>query len=99
MIFDILLTSESEKDIDDSFFYYESQKNGLGLDFISQLQIAFTKISNSPNLYKKRYKNLRTIFLHRFPFTVYYKVEIAQKTCIIVAVLHFKRNPTILKTR
>ena len=84
-------------DIQGIFDYYHAINPKLADAFISDLGDSIRHIQNRPKSCQKRTENIRSTFLDRFKYGVYfkiYKMEIA-----IIAVLHTSRNPQIWKKR
>ncbi|MGL1886342.1 MAG: hypothetical protein OCD76_07485 [Reichenbachiella sp.] len=50
------LSEEAELDIEESYVWYESQREGLGEGFFARLDQAKVAIINNPKTYKIRYK-------------------------------------------
>ena len=78
-------------DIRESFFWYELQAQGLGDDFINELESAFETIAEFPGVWPTFKKGFRRYFLARFPFAVIYKQS--NKKIYVVAVMHQSRKP------
>jgi toxin ParE1/3/4 len=94
----IVLHSEAIVELDAAVAYYEQQRKGLGLEFLSSVERAFALIQQNPNLgtaYKIR--RLRRFVLQRFPFSIFF-AEL--EACIwIVAIAHSKRKPDYWRRR
>jgi len=84
-------TQQAETDIDIAMGWYESQRRGLGLEFLDCLEESVTLILNNPKLYSVKHKRLRGALIRKFPFTIFYSIE---KTVIVVhAVFDNRQNP------
>ncbi len=46
----VIIHSEAREELDSAIAYYEEQKAGLGLDFLSEVEEALSKIQQNPNL-------------------------------------------------
>ncbi len=95
MIDQIIIRPEAEVDLKDAFSWYEEQNPGLGLEFLRCIDACFDVILQSPTLFQTIYKNIRRALPHRFPYGIFYIVE--ENKVIVLAVLHAKRNPNLLK--
>ena len=80
--------------------YYESlvkQLNGnknaphLIGEFLAEVNNATHLLRQNPEHFQKRYREVRIIFIKTFPFSFYYTIE--NKTILVHAVLHTKRDP------
>jgi plasmid stabilization system protein ParE len=96
MIFSIELTDEAREDMTLAVKWYDQQKENLGDLFINHLNIAFEKIRNNPDAYKKIYRQVRQAAMQKFPYVILYKVT--RNIVMVYAVFHTKRNPKT-KTR
>ena len=84
-------TSKAETDIDIAMGWYESQRQGLGFEFLDCVEEAVNRILESPKLYSVKHKRLRGTLIRRFPFTIFYSIE---KTLIVVhAVFDNRQDP------
>ena len=93
----IIIRPEAETDLGESFLWYQEQNPGLGLEFLRCVDVIFDTIKENPKIYRKVYKNIRRALTRRFPYEIFYIVE-GNKT-IVLAVLHAKRDPELLKER
>jgi toxin ParE1/3/4 len=94
----VIIHSRAIEELDHSVFYYEKQKTGLGLDFLSEVQQALGKIQQNPSLgtiYKT--SGLRRYVLQRYPFLIFYAEF--DEFIWIVAIAHGKRKPGYWKGR
>jgi toxin ParE1/3/4 len=70
---------------------------GLGNRFESDLEQAILKLNQNPFAFKAINKNIRRIYLIRFPYLIFY--EVVQSNFHIYGVMHSKRNPQTMKKR
>jgi toxin ParE1/3/4 len=94
----VIIHSKAREELDNSIFYYEKQKVGLGLDFLSEVEQALVKIQKNPSLgaiYK--IAGLRRYVLQRFPFLIFYAEF--DEFIWVVAIAHGKRKPNYWKAR
>ena len=77
--------------------YYEEQQAGLGLRFLSELEIAYRKIIEHPQYYSfiETQGTYRDISITNFPYTVVY--EIVNDDIFVVDVFNTKRKSTSFK--
>lgn len=94
----LVLHSDAIAELDGAVGYYQDQRPGLGLDFLSTVERALSKIQQHPEFgtpYKIR--GLRRYVLQRFPFLIFY-AEL--EDCIwIMAIAHSKRKPDYWRKR
>lgn len=98
-MYTIRFTDDAEMDLDDSYNWYEDQKNNLGVEFIRSVNRTIEFIQDNPSLYKSIYKNVRKAKIYRFPFNIYYIITPQFNQIDIFGILHDSRNPLIWKTR
>jgi toxin ParE1/3/4 len=94
----IIVHDEAIEELDAAISYYENQKVGLGLDFLSEVEQALGKIQQNPNLGAVyRVAELRRYVIQRFPFLIFY-AEL-EEFIWIVAIAHGKRRPDYWRQR
>lgn len=59
MIYKIVLDNKAIEEIDDAFSWYESQKSGLGMDFMVERYDYLDVITQSPQLFPIDFKQYR----------------------------------------
>jgi len=89
--YSISIRPDAEIDIEDAAIWYEQQRNGLGNDFLDEVQNALRKMSENPYLYPIVHRNTRRTLIRRFPFAIYYLIE--QDSLVVIAVMHGSRHP------
>lgn len=99
MEYKVCLIKQAEFDIDNAFFWYETQQPKLGEKFIRYIDKGFQFIAKYPKASQQRIKSVRCHIISKFPFGIYYKIDELNKEIQIIAVLHFKRNPKLLDLR
>jgi toxin ParE1/3/4 len=87
----LIVRPEAEEDINDAYRWYESQRIGLGAEFIECVETVFTAINKAPEIHGKIYGNIRRILVRRFPYGVFYIFKHGR--IAILAVMHAKRHP------
>ncbi len=68
----IVIHREAIEELDSAIAYYETQKVGLGLDLLTEVEQAISKIQQNSNLgtvYK--ISGLRRYVIQRFPFLIF----------------------------
>lgn len=99
MNFNVLILSEAEIDIDEAFIWYELNQIGLGKRFYESVNKSVHFISERPLSCEEIYKGLRRFVIKKFPYGIYYKVNLENKEIQIVGVIHFRRSSKILRQR
>lgn len=91
MSYNLVLQSEAVIDIQEAFEWYEKQQEGLGFDFIDEIESGYLKISKHPLHYTAINARFRRLKINRFPYLIIYEIE--NNTVIINSVRHIHRKP------
>ncbi len=75
----------------DAFDWYELQMEGLGFEFLDDLELFQKKLDLNPTSFGYYDKPIRQGQLERFPYTIIY--EIFDSTIIIYSVFMYKQDP------
>ena len=86
----IIFHPDIEYEVKASYKWYQSQTNGLGDDFLNELETAFETITELPDTWPMFQLGFRRFLLSKFPYSILYRV--LNKT-IVVAVMHNSRKP------
>lgn len=87
---------EARSDGIDASLWYESQRTGLGEQFLGEVRRAFQLIEESPQSFPSwefysGKREIRRAQLGRFPYAVVFAVQ--EKEILIVAITHVRRHP------
>jgi plasmid stabilization system protein ParE len=80
-------------DIIDVVDYYKSIKPELAIAFLDRLEEAKKYISNYPDAFQVKYKNVRTLLLKQFPYHIHYIVDDTKRQIVVLAIIHAYKNP------
>ncbi|MBM4146425.1 MAG: type II toxin-antitoxin system RelE/ParE family toxin [Nitrospira sp.] len=97
MKYNAIIRPEAEDDLKEAFSWYEERKIGLGYDFLLQVDAGINFISRNPEIHPIEYKGTRKHLIKRFPYKIIYLVD--GEKIIILAVIHGKRSPDLIKKR
>ena len=86
-----VLRSRAEHDIRSAFDWYESQRAGLGAEFLAALRERLEAVRAYPESSPVLYRGIRRAVVSRFPYLVFYVVR--PERVAVLAVLHHARNP------
>ncbi len=92
MIYAVRLREEAEFDLEDAASWYESQKAGLGSEFLDTVLEMLNSIEQSPTSYPIVHRNTHRAVLPKFPFSVFYFVNGSEIS--VVSVMHGSRHPS-----
>ena len=83
-------------EIIEAYDWYELQKEGLGVDFLNELEDFCDNLLRNPFSYSYFEKPVREGKINRFPYTVVY--EILGTAIVIYSVFMVKQNPDKKRT-
>jgi plasmid stabilization system protein ParE len=92
-----ILRPRAENDIQTAFEWYESQRAGLGDQFLAAVRERLEAIRNFPEANPVVYRDIRRAVVSRFPYLVFYVIKPQRIT--VLAVLHHARNPAVWPRR
>ena len=93
----VIYLAEAADDIAAARTNYESRSGGLGNRFLDAVHRALVLIEGSPRLYGEVAPGIRAGPTKRFPFVIYYRIEL--QAVIVIAVRHGRDNPAIWQGR
>lgn len=99
MNYRVVILSEAELDIDEAFIWYELAQIGLGKRFFESVDKSIQFIPKRPISCALVHKGLRRFVIGKFPYGIYYRINLENKEVQIVAIIHFKRSPRNLRRR
>lgn len=97
MKYKLIVRPEAEDDLSEAFMWYESKREGLGFDFLLQIDAGFRFIERNPLVFAEKYKGTRNHFIKRFPYKVVYCVKGFRVT--VLAVIYGGRDPKWIKKK
>lgn len=89
-----LLHPAAFDDLQDAVDYYDEKSQGLGHQFVTQVESDLLRITDTPNLFFCPYPALRIrrYPMKRFPYSIFYRVDTLFIT--VIAVVHQAREPS-----
>ena len=97
MTYALLIRPEAESDMLEAYAWYEERKPGLGGEFLNAVDACLEAIRRHPLAYATVKGEARRALMKRFPYGIFYVVDEGQ--IAILACLHAKRRPGILRSR
>lgn len=79
------------QELDDAVTWYDQQGDGLGRDFLDELDRAIRRLAAFPLSCPEIESGLRRCLVPRFPYGLIYGLE--EDTIIVVAIAHLHRQP------
>lgn len=83
-------------EIIEAYDWYEQQKEGLGLEFLNELDVFYDSLLRNPHTYGYYEEPVREGKVKRFPYMVVY--EVFNEVIVIYSVFMAKQNPEKKRT-
>jgi len=93
----VYVRPKARDDIEQASTWYERQRPGLGDNFLEQVLDALDRIAENPETYPVVHRQTRRAVLRRFPFGVFYRVEV--DAIVVIAIMHGSRDPRAWQRR
>jgi len=87
----LVVAPEAEQDVTEAYAWYESQRAGLGEEFLSCVDACMESLTRSPEMYEVVHETYRRALLRRFPYAVFFQ-DIGD-VVTVYCVFHTARNP------
>ena len=78
-------------EIIEGYDWYESQRIGLGLEFLEDLEKFYNTLTINPLIHSYYLENVRQGMLHKFPYNVVY--EVFGDIIVVYSVFMTRRDP------
>jgi toxin ParE1/3/4 len=91
MVYQIEIRRLATIEIIEAYDWYESRREGLGFEFLDELEMFYTVLQRNPDTYSYYEKPVRQAVLKRFPYTIVY--EVFGTTIVIYSVFMYRQNP------
>jgi plasmid stabilization system protein ParE len=91
MAAELIIAPEAEQDSADAYDWYESQRIGLGDDFLGRVEACIQRICRMPETHAVVFEGYRRALVRRFPYAVFY--EYAEDKVTVYAIYHTSRDP------
>jgi plasmid stabilization system protein ParE len=87
----------AEEEMIEAARYYESKSDGLGSEFLAEVERTIESIKAHPSAAAIIRSHIRRRLLNRFPFGLLYAID--DNHILILAVMHLRRRPGYWKAR
>lgn len=91
------LLPAAASDLSEARDWYEQRRQGLGREFVLEVDKTLDSVSVNPNAHAAGYHLVRQALVDRFPYIVFYRI--AEREIEVLAILHAKRNPRVWRSR
>lgn len=79
-------------EIIEAYDWYEAQREGLGTEFLNELEDFYNSLLRNPHAYSYNEEPVRQGRIKRFPYTVVY--EIFDSSIVIYSVFMIRQDPS-----
>ena len=90
MKYELLLRGPAKADIRRAAKWYERQHEGIGKEFVAEIDAALGRVEVNPEQYEVVHREIRHSILRRFPYGILYKIRTSKIS--VFAVVHLKRD-------
>jgi plasmid stabilization system protein ParE len=97
LTFRAVVRRAAESDLEAIEDWLEAQRAGLATEFRGSVDEAITRVIDNPFAYADLYRGNRRVLLRRFKYAVWFRV--AGDEVIILACVHGRRNPKVVRSR
>lgn len=87
----IVIEPAALTEADDARKRYEAVREGLGVEFLDELDRGFRQIADFPNAWHRVGPRTRRYRLDRFPYGIVYQVRANE--ILVIAIAHLHRRP------
>ncbi len=101
MTWKVVARPQVQADVINAADWYDSQRPGLGEEFIEEILSVFDALRTSPLIHSRQhpFRNIRWRYPKRFPYRVIYEVIESEHSVVIVAVIHAARLDSVWRRR
>jgi plasmid stabilization system protein ParE len=92
-----ILRARAEHDIRSALEWNESQRAGLGAEFLAALRERLEAVRSHPEANPVLYRGIRRAVLSRFPYLIFYIAR--PERVAVLAAFHHARNPAVWPRR
>jgi toxin ParE1/3/4 len=93
----LVLRPQAETELLDARDWYEDQRPGLGVAFVTEVNRALAGILRAPLAYPRVHGETRRALLRRFPYAIYFHA--LSDEIVVLAVIYGRRNPRRWQSR
>lgn len=97
--FQVSLTSEAEEDLSKIVDWYDSIDTKITDRFLNDFEKTINILSKTPFIYQEHFLFIRKSNLSKFPFKIFYVADEIDYETKIIAILHEKQDPQVIKKR
>jgi toxin ParE1/3/4 len=92
MAYKIFVSPRAQKEIENAINYYLSFSSDAPRLFVEALEEAYQTLQSVP-YFRIVYQSIRTFKLRRFPYSLYFVINVKENKVSILSCFHNKRRP------
>ena len=97
MTWRVVFRRAAQAEFIDAAAWYEQRREGLGEEFVREIELAIGKAADSPASYPVVSADVRRTVIRRFPYCIYFRMR--QGRLVVLAVFHGRRDPKVWQRR
>lgn len=75
MSFAVQIRRSAELEVAEAQLWYETQRSGLGAEFLSEVSQVLDRLAETPQIYQIVYRDVRRAIVYHFPYLIWYRVR------------------------
>ena len=97
MKYRLVVRHVAKVDIRSAAWRYETQRSGLGREFVAEVDEVLSRVAENPLQYQVLHREARRAIVRRFPYGLFYRIE--ANNIVVFCVSHLHRDPASWKAR
>lgn len=93
MKYQITFRERASREYLDSLLWYQVRSTDAAEHFIKGIDETLESIAANPKRFRNTYKDFYEASVKRFPFSIVYFIDEAEKRIVIISIFHFRRSP------
>jgi plasmid stabilization system protein ParE len=95
----VRFTPLAEEDVAEAYRDYEAARGGLGEEFLAEVGRVADLLGEYPEAGPEVHRDVRRALVHRFPYSLYYRLVREAELIEVRAVVHQRRHPRTWRRR
>ena len=95
----VRFTPLAQNDVVEAYTDYEAARPGLGAEFLAEVGRVVGLVGDFPEACPEVHGGLRRALVHRFPYSLYYRITREAELVEVRAVVHQRRHPRSWRRR
>lgn len=92
MVYNLIISPRAQKEIEKAIESYIPNYSDIPNNFVIQLQSVYRTLKSNP-FFRVRYKNVRSLKLKKYPYSLYFVVNENTNSVKIISCFHNKLDP------